>query len=44
MPLTLFFIGIRDIDMEHPEIGTPNKLSTTFDISGDEHEPVYIEA
>lgn len=38
MPLTLFFIGLRDVVMEHPTLGEPRRLATTFDISGDEHD------
>lgn len=42
MPLSLYFIGIRDLEMEHPELGEPRKMSTTFDISGDAYDPEYV--
>lgn len=42
MPLCLYFIGIRDIEMEHPDLGEPNRISTSFDISGDSYDPEYV--
>ena len=33
--LNMFCIGLRDIDMEHPNI-KPKKMKVKFDISGDE--------
>lgn len=43
-PLYIYFIGIRDIEMEHPEIGEPRKISTSFDISGDRYDPEYVSS
>ncbi|KRX05451.1 hypothetical protein PPERSA_04488 [Pseudocohnilembus persalinus] len=42
-PLTLLFIGLRDIAENHPQIDEIKKISASFDISGDNYDPFETE-